>query len=278
MSFQFSDQHIDDYPRLGYTVFRGILPPSLIDDLRRVTDRGRELARELHGPQSQRLQPIGQSDLDLKPFEDYRDLPELRDAVSRVLTPNHRHGNIDIMGVLYEPADEPWCTQWHRDWRDNVSGLDIAAWEAVYQDIDLFNQINCALYEDSSTWVVPGSHLRRDLPREIARFPERPITGPELGSKSSAEREYLCLEYCHSMPGAEQLLLDAGDFALYRNSLWHLGNDVPYRKRATLHDSGETAKFTMWRDATIADSAKRREAGIYWENPNSETTAISSVP
>jgi len=268
MSFQFTDRHIDDYHRLGYTVFRGILPPTLIDDLRRVTDRGRELAREKHGPQTQRLQPIGPSGVELKPFEDYRDLPELRDAIARVLTPKHHHGNIDIMAVLFEPADEPYCTHWHRDWRDNIPGLDIAAWEAVYEDIDLFNQINCALYEDSSTWVVPGSHLRRDLPGEAARFPERPITGVDLDGKSPAERERLCSEYCRSLPGAQQLFLDAGDFCLYRNSLWHIGNYVPYRKRATLHDAAETDAFRDWRDKASANAAARREAGVFWDNPN----------
>ena len=39
---------------------------------------------------------------------------------------------------------------------------------------------NCALYEDTSTWVVPGSHLRHNLPREKERFPTRPIPVPEL--------------------------------------------------------------------------------------------------
>ena len=38
------------------------------------------------------------------------------------------------------------------------------------------------------------------------------------------------------MPGAVQLRLSAGDFALYRSSAWHIGNYVPYRKRATIHD------------------------------------------
>jgi hypothetical protein len=49
------------------------------------------------------------------------------------------------------------------------------------------------------------------------------------------------------MPGAVCLHLDAGDFALYRNTLWHLGNYVPYGKRATLHDAADTPEFLEWR-------------------------------
>jgi ectoine hydroxylase-related dioxygenase (phytanoyl-CoA dioxygenase family) len=247
MSFHFSDQHIEEYHTQGYTVFRSILPPSLVADLRRVTDRAREIAREKHGPQAQRLQPVFAYDLDAKPFEDFGELPPLRDAVARVLTPRHTFGTRALLGVLVEPAERPWCTKWHRDWRDNAPGLDVAAWEAVFHDINYFNQLNCALYQDSSTWVVPGSHLRDDLPRERAAFRDRAIANPPQGEGSSEERERDCLEYCESMPGAVCLHMDAGDFALYRNTLWHLGSYVPYCKRATLHDAVDTPEFIAWR-------------------------------
>ncbi|HCQ02254.1 MAG TPA: hypothetical protein DIT99_16875 [Candidatus Latescibacteria bacterium] len=268
MPFTFSDSHIETYHTLGYTVFRQILPPSLINDLRRVCDKAVEIAREKSGSQVQRLQPVAKYDLDQQPFIDYADLPELVDAIARVLTPRHRHGDRETFGVLLEPKDHPWCTHWHRDWRDNISGLPIARWEDRLTDINLFNQINCALYEDHCTWVVPGSHLRRDLPREAERFPERPIPGPDLEGKSNPEREQLCLAYCESMPGAVQLHLNAGDFALYRNTFWHIGNYVPYSKRATIHDGAMTPEFRAWIPETLEISRKRREEGLLWENPN----------
>jgi hypothetical protein len=165
MPFQFSDQHIEEYHTQGYTVFRSILPPSLIADLRRETDRARQIAREKHGPQAQRLQPVFAYDLAPAPFEAFGELPPLRDAIARLLSPRHTFGTRSLLGVLIEPAERPWCTKWHRDWRDNAPGLDIAAWQAVFHDPSYFNQVNCALYQDSSTWVVPGSHLRDDLPR-----------------------------------------------------------------------------------------------------------------
>ena len=118
---------------------------------------------------------------------------------------------------------------------------------AAFRDLNLFNQLNCAIHEDHCTWVVPGSHLRGDLPRESARFPNGSMRGPELEGKSYEERERICLEYCESMPGAVCLHLNAGDFALYRNTLWHLGSYVPYTKRATLHDVIDTPEFIEWR-------------------------------
>ena len=192
----------------------------------------------------------------------------LTDAIQRTLTPRHTHGNRQLLGILIEPAELPWCTQWHRDWRDNAAGLDLAMWDAHFSDINYFNQVNCALYEDTCTWVVPGSHLRRDLPGEAARFPDRPIDGPVLEGKTYEEREYLGLEYCRSMPGAARLHLEAGDFCLYRNSLWHLGNYVPYQQRATLHDAADTPEFLAWRAAALEIAQKRREAGHTMDNPN----------
>ena len=115
MAFQFSDKHIEDFHMLGYTVFGQILPPSLISDLRRVSDAAREIARERGGAQAQRLQPVGHFDLDQQPFIDYADLPDLVDAAAKVLTPDHHHGNRDEFGILLEPAEIPYCTAWHRD-------------------------------------------------------------------------------------------------------------------------------------------------------------------
>ena len=268
MAFAFSDQHIDEYRTQGYTVFRQLLPPALVADLRRVCDEARDLARQQRGPQAQRLQPMADFPLDQQPFIDYVELPALNDALHRLLAPDFRVGGPQVMGVLFEPTESPWCTHWHRDWRDNMPGLELARWDEHFADDRYFNQVNCALYADSCTWVVPGSHLRRDLPCEVARFPERPIAKPDLEGQSATEREWTCLSYAQSMPGARQLFLDAGDFCLYRNTLWHIGNYVPYAKRATLHDAVDTDEFSAWRDETLGIVQERRAAGHGMENPN----------
>ena len=261
MAFKFSEAHIADYFTHGYTVFRGILPPSLITDLRRVTDRGRELVRKEKGPQYQRFQPVSAYDIDQKPFENYRDLAELRDALARVLSPRHTHGNLIYLGVLVEPADTPECTRWHRDWIHNSRPEIFEAVPLDIYDLNKFNQINCALFEDGATWVVPGSHFRTNLASEIQAFPGSPPHGPNLKNLSDADAERAGLEYCRRMPGAVQLVLNAGDLAMYRNVMWHLGNYAPYRKRATLHDSAMTPEYIEWMERVEAASNELQLAG-----------------
>jgi len=271
--FKFTDKHIEEYQTLGYTVFHGIIPVKLIDELRRECDRGTELARAQHGLQALRFQPIAKFDINQKPFEEFQNLPEIRDAVSRIIQVDWEPSGLDIMGVLIEPSDSAYCMRWHRDWRDNVSGLDVRDWESHYQDVKLFNQVNAALYEDTCTWVVPGSHLRPDTDAEILRFPKRPILGPDFEGLCAAARERVSLDYLESLPGAKRILLDAGDYCLYRNSLWHTGNYVPYKKRATLHDAPMTQAFLEYREAAIAKAKIRLAEGIEWENPNAERVA-----
>lgn len=278
MSFQFSESHIEEYNTQGYTVFRNILPASLVDELRRECDRAGGMVRaRTEDVNAQRFQPVSAYPINFKPFEEYRALPDVHDAVSRVLGCDHEPASLDILGVLIQPIEQPWCTQWHRDWRDNIQSLDLDAWQARSQDRTMFNQVNCALYEDSCTWVVPGSHLRSDTDAEIARFPDRPIPGPDLEGLSHAARERACLEYCQSLPGAQRLLLDTGDYCLYRNTLWHLGNYIPYRKRATLHDGVMTPAFRAWWESAPKIAAQRRESGIGWENPNRESSDRESL-
>lgn len=234
MAFPFSDQHISEFHMTGATVFRGILPPSLIADLRRVCDHGAQIVRSEKSGQAQRFQPISKFDIDHKPFQDYAELPALRDALAKVVGPQCTYANFDWLGVLIEPTDFPYCTDWHRDARNILSDEE---WEWWGRQKGFGNQVNCALYEDSCTWFVPGSHGREDTEGE--RHAAQTLCPPACqgGDFSSEERERMCLEYCQAMPGAVRLYLDAGDFALYRPSGWHLGNYAPYKKRATLHDS-----------------------------------------
>jgi len=261
MAFKFSEAHIAEYFSQGFTVFRGILPPALMTDLRKVTDRGRELVRKEKGPQYQRFQPVCAYDIDQKPFENYRDLPELRDAIARVLSPKHTHGSLKYLGVLVEPADRPECTNWHRDWVHHNEPLTFDACPLDIFDLNNFNQINCALYEDGCTWVVPGSHFRKDLPAEETAFSGIPAAWPNLKDLSDAAAERAGLEYCRRMPGSQQLLLNAGDLAMYRNIMWHLGNYAPYRKRATLHDSAMTTEYIEWMNKVKVSAAKQPAKG-----------------
>jgi len=251
------DQQREEYFRDGFTILRGVIPPSLLADLRRDSDRAREIARQKSGPQAQRLQPVyAYEELNHQLYRDFLGLPGMRAAVENILGTGHRQS--DIMGILLEPAEKPWCTAWHRDWGYNVPGIDLEAFfRNAREKLHMFNQINAALYDDHSLWAVPGSHAREDTPEERAAFPRVPPPGPELtDAMSSEERERACLEYARQMPGAIPVVLFAGDCAFYRNSMWHLGIYVPYARRATLHDGYFCDDDLAWQ----LEVRRRREA------------------
>lgn len=213
----------------GFTVARGILPPDLVARLLTVCMQAKSIARREIGPSAQRLQPVvWRDDLSQEPFEEYAQLPAMREAVARLFSTHHRHCNTwhqnAPLGCLFEPADTAYCTNWHRDWRDNYfadaeSRLDpngpraqmLEAWSRGFADEDLFCQINLALLPDSSLWVVPGSSSRvDDTAAEVARFPDRdnPIPTPNLDGLDAEQRLAACDSYARSMPGAVQLHLE----------------------------------------------------------------------
>ena len=222
MKFQYSDVHRTEYVAHGLTILRGLIPPSLLADLRQETDTVREIARSRHGPQAQRLQPVWSYEgFDHAPFREFLSLPGLKDTVQGILGAEHRP--TERMAVFLEPEQEPWCGAWHRDW-GNVPGVDQDEFFRTATDIRMYNQLNAALYDDHSLWVVPGSDRRRDSAEELAAFPSMPPPGAELrGEMTTAEREAACLEYARRMPGGVPVMLFAGDVALYRACIWHFG-------------------------------------------------------
>ena len=261
MRFQFTDEHVRQFHTLGFTVFRQILPTALIRDLRREAAKGLLLARAKHGPQAQRLQPIANyPELDPKPFQDYRELPDLVDSVRRLMGGGKEcnHGS-ELLGIFYEPADRPSNTGWHRDIRADSPGIDVNEFNQHFLDWGWFNQINCALYDDSCTWYVPGSHLRQwdtDGEKKGAPAPVSLRTAEGAAGIDIEELERIGFDYCAAMPGSVQLQLNAGDFAFYRPLGWHLGNYAPYRKRATLHDLAGNESYYEWSRAWRANLSK----------------------
>lgn len=249
MSFRYTERHREEYISSGLTVLRGLIPASLLTDLRRETDTAREIARQQHGAQAQRLQPVYAYDaLNPQPFRDFLTLPALLETVAAILGAEHRM--TDHMGILLEPAQHAWCTNWHRDWADHVRNLDRALFYETARDLSTFNQFNGALYDDHSLWVVPGSHDREDTPEEREALQTIPARPPQLTeTMSPAERERACTDYARSMPGATQVLLQAGDVAFYRACGWHIGSYIPYTRRATLHDNFLGPADHVWQEA-----------------------------
>ncbi|HEY0866255.1 MAG TPA: hypothetical protein VGE01_02690 [Fimbriimonas sp.] len=236
MPYRYSDANREEYLGQGFTILRGLIPPSLLTDLRQETDKARQIARSKFGPQTQRLQPVYEYDeLDHRPFLEFLSLPELQRTVAGVLGTDHRQSK--IMGVLLEPAEKPWAMHWHRDWRDNLHGIDAGAFSQAMRNPGMFNQLNAALWDDHSLWVVPFSHDRDDTDEEVAALGAIPPPPPRLSEAQTAEeRELACSSYVRKMPGAVPVALLAGDCAFYRACQWHVGTYIPYTKRATLHD------------------------------------------
>jgi hypothetical protein len=260
MAFQFSERHRDEYFTDGLTVLRGVIPASLLTDLRREAEKARVIAHRQSGPQAQRLQPVYKyEELDPHPFRDFLNLPGMRATVEGILGSDHQP--TDIMGVLLEPEERAWCTHWHRDWGYNIPGIDLDVFFREIRNLRLFNQLNGALYDDHSLWVVPGSHNRDDTAEERAAFPIVPPPGPTLtDAMTPEEREMACLEYARRMPGATQVVLCAGDVAFYRACGWHIGCYVPYVRRATLHDGYYGPEDWAWRESANKMVAAAKEA------------------
>jgi hypothetical protein len=246
------------YETQGYLIFRQILPVNLIADLRRTAAKAREVARELHGPKAQRLAELERLDAsDLAPLQAFAELPNLNAALHALLSPQHRISYPGGLSFLFEPAQHCWGLAWHRDWRDHMSAAQAGEvfgdrWEAMASDPKLFNQINCALYEDPCTWFVPGSHRQlQDTPGQVraAKASDDATLANRRGEHAEEEHERFLFNYCAGMPGGQPLILQAGDLVIYRSIAWHTGSYLPYRKRATLHCSAATPEYErFWAD------------------------------
>ncbi|MEZ5277966.1 MAG: hypothetical protein R3F07_16410 [Opitutaceae bacterium] len=254
MKFPVTERDVEHYRAGGFHVLRQVIPASLLKDLRREAAKAREVAYRVGGPQAQRLQPLNEygDEFDLGPFKRFTEIDGLNEAVQALTSPNHRLKPTEEATILFSPRDRPWSTEWHRDWRDHVLDADFygnigdARWQEILADPDFFNQINCPLFEDTSTWFVPGSHLRvhnTDEEMTVYRSTTQEELRDEDNRRTDEELELFCLNYCQAMPGAVQLVMNPGDFLLYRNTAWHIGNYVPYRERMTLHTHAMTPAF-----------------------------------
>ncbi len=259
--------HAAFYRENGYIILRGVIPAALMERLRAMAEEARTIAHRLHGPQAQRLQPLGDH-VDVTAMREFNALPDLLAAFRTILTERHSMSDPATNTVLFQPTDHCWATEWHRDLRDHMDTATLTElmggrdWAQVATAFDNFNQYNCALYEDSSTWFVPGSHTRvTDTPAELAaaRALDRAGVENKQRLRSESAQELLLQDYGQNMPGAVQVVLQAGDLVLYRNTAWHLGSYVPYRRRATLHGQADTPEFAQFKLEMI-ETMKRIQA------------------
>ena len=265
MTLTITDAHRISFHEQGFAIIRQFIEPAFLKRLRRMADAGRELARQDRkmGFMDMRIAPQRfASELDAATYRTFVAQPAVQGAIKSLFGQEFQFGFDTTRYPIsyfptcfYEPQLAPYTTHWHRDWRDNILSSYpelMRRWHAMRDDPCLFNQVNIALYDDASTWFVPASHNRDDLPEETEAIAtaqpllemQRKVLKDDQDDWESLE--YLCQDYCLAMPGAVSADLRAGDVVIYRNSLWHLGRYLPYRKRATLHDAVMTHAFYQW--------------------------------
>lgn len=246
MAFAFDDSMIHQYWQQGYIVLRGIIPPALLRELRVEADKARAIAYERSGPQAQRTPKVEamKDRINLKPFADYLEIPELVDVMERLFGKGTKPGGWQWLQILVEPKNRPRFGGWHRDGVCDTPVAQQQTPEVMAKHAENFhrprsgNQVNCAIYTDSCLWYVPGSHLRvRDLPGEKQTYCFRTEKDPYASlDLSDIELERKFVDVCRAFPGAVQVHLRPGDYCLYRSQAWHCGLYVPTQPRATMHD------------------------------------------
>ena len=180
----------------------------------------------------------------------------LRDAIEKLLGANYTHGHVDIMGLLVEPVEHPWQIGWHRDGvvevppeaRDEIVKAKLAE---VWYDLRHFNQVNCAIYADSCTWFVPGSHLRQwDMPGEEQSTGDPRLRKPVEG-ESNAEGGTILFRTLSAVSWSRSGASGAGRFYGLPES------GVAYRK---LHNLS-----TAWRPFTMLFGTRGKKDWTDWQ-------------
>jgi ectoine hydroxylase-related dioxygenase (phytanoyl-CoA dioxygenase family) len=259
------DRHAAEYAGDGLTVVADAIPPALLAAMREQAERLRAHTHAVRGPDAHR--PPGgivggrllvdfDGVVDPEPFAELAVLPRIRSVVDRLLGADFTL-DADAYTMLFNTTTRNECQPWHRDYRDNVPGIDVARWRSLVPDLRFFNQFNAALYDDVSLWVVPGSHRRDDTPEEARILA---AGAPQRDGMSECEYVVAASRYRRSMPGGRCVMLAAGDVAVYRDSALHLGHYLPTALRATLHGHFENqATRAFFREAfpvTVAPSPR----------------------
>ncbi len=112
--------------------------------------------------------------------------------------------------LLVSSEQKPYHINWHRD----ASPDGEVPIETLLNRLRSHVQLNGALYDDETLYIVPGSH-RREL--------------------TEAERTVLQQTPKAAMPNQLTVKLKAGDIVFYNSSLLHKGYNLDGSKRQTLH-------------------------------------------
>jgi ectoine hydroxylase-related dioxygenase (phytanoyl-CoA dioxygenase family) len=133
--------------------------------------------------------------------------PQILDVIEDLIGTRLRY---HLCTLLVSPERKPYHINWHRDSSRNGE-IEL---ERLMAGLKSHVQLNGALYDDETLYIVPGSH-------------RRVIT--------DAEREMFQNSPKGDMPNQMPVKLKAGDIVFYNANLLHKGYNKSGAKRQTLH-------------------------------------------
>jgi hypothetical protein len=225
----------EQFDAQGFIRLKEAIPCHILTGLRQGLDPLRE-ARDSGGDRPTRYQTILEPKTYHRSFAEFLDLDGTNQAAAEIIGTDQLM--VAGLACLLGCAEHVVC-KWHRD----TASMDPAELDLLLnQHPNALVQTNCAVYNDESLWVIPGSHRRRDSPEEAAyaaRFDALSFVGP-IEAAREIEPEVFA-----GMPGALNVKLTAGDCLLYNPLLWHAAEYRPEWKRCTLHGG--------WKDVRLLE-------------------------
>ena len=139
--------------------------------------------------------------------------PQILDVIEALIGQRLRYY---LCTLLVSSERKPYHINWHRD---SAPDGEVSL-ETLLSRLRNHVQLNSALYDDETLYIVPGSH-RREL--------------------TDAERTVIRQMPKAAMPNQLTVKLKAGDIVFYNSSLLHKGYNLTDAKRQTLHYAVLTA-------------------------------------
>ena len=133
--------------------------------------------------------------------------PQILDVIEALIGKRLKY---HLCTLLVSSERKPYHINWHRD---SAPDGEVPL-ETLLSRLRNHVQLNGALYDDETLYVVPGSH-RREL--------------------TDAERSVIQQTPKAAMPNQLVVKLKAGDIVFYNSSILHKGYNIDGSKRQTLH-------------------------------------------
>jgi hypothetical protein len=216
---------IDAFFENGYIIRKGALSPTDVQTYRSAIDRILHKCRA-EGLHAEHLRYIDGERDDIwgvnnifhpsireRALVDALAHPQILDVIKALIGEKLRYY---LCTLLVSSERKPYHINWHRDFAPDGE----VPLETLMGRLRNHVQLNGALYDDETLYIVPGSHRRELMDAERAVIQQTPKA---------------------AMPNQLVVKLKAGDIVFYNSSLLHKGYNLDGSKRQTLHYAVLTA-------------------------------------